>query len=116
MKEIYIASTAFLQRNAIATAILNTKKTHKIMPRNCCFGVITLCSPKKNYYFLSIFHCAIVHWKVRPSFNLSTNEGSVLQFDFNLVLSLVERLSEGCAVLRSYDESKLDGFGFSVCV
>ena len=28
-------------------------KNHKIIPRNCCFGVITLCSPK-NVLFISM--------------------------------------------------------------
>ena len=25
-------------------------KKHKIIPRNCCVGVITLCSPKKDLF------------------------------------------------------------------
>ena len=28
-------------------------KKHKIIPKNCCFGVITLCSPKKSLFLLN---------------------------------------------------------------
>ena len=31
-------------------------KNHKIIPRNCCFGVITLCSPKNVLFISMIFN------------------------------------------------------------
>ena len=38
--------------------ILNTKiRNIKIIARNCCFDVITLCSPKKSLFLLNSFQC-----------------------------------------------------------
>ena len=62
IEEISIASTAFWQRNAIATAIWNIYiKKYIIIHKNCCFGVYHFVFTQKNFYcFMSILHCVIL--------------------------------------------------------